>query len=144
MAHNRSLGSVRLSSHEARGIILGTSLLVSMASFPCWAQGVAAPPDMQASLPGPTKPACGSSNHPGFSHVQMEAICEAEIAFLKKRKQELVLDPKSTRTAINDLTELLHYDQCSLGSERIMLGKDPGPDAGPCIPVYHGSRFGQG
>jgi len=120
------------------------SLLVCIASFPCRAQSVAAQPDAEASLPGPTMPDCGSSDHPGYSHVQMEAICEVDVAFLKKRKQELLLDPKSSRPAIFDLDELLLHYQCSLGNERIMLGLAPGPDAGPCIPVYHGSRFEQG
>lgn len=114
---------------------------MSTASFSCWAQAVPAPSTAYISLPGPSKPDCGANTHPGFSHEQMEAICDADIAFLKERRKELLLDTKSHRRAVVELDKLLRFYVWARREERIMLGQDPGPDLGPGRPRHHAPGF---
>jgi hypothetical protein len=118
---------------KATGLLVGTSLLLTMLGSASWSQtgplGNALPPASK-----PRRPECQST--PGSDPREMIAICTSEISMLERQRQQMILDRLTPQNKITNLDVVIHAFKEVIGAQRIKLGEDPGPDD-PRFYVFH-------
>jgi hypothetical protein len=132
----------RLIATKATGLLVGTSLLLTMLSSSSWSE-TGSSSGLAPAKPKPQTPGCGTLI-PEVDPRQMIGICAAEVSKLEKQRQRLVLDRQAPRNALHNIDVVIHEFKEVIRGERKSLGEDPGPDSNPGFTHIHGHQYSDG